>query len=141
MGVLSRTGHVHVRFERALNVRDLARQSLNDAKAERTAVDREIDAIVCIGRLDVSRLRSVGSFSVLRAEKRRRKVSLRGDPLIGVLLELRVDRETTRLVAESTANRLVGELSEAAIGDLELAVHNRVFACALDGRGRIQPAR
>src|SRR5882672_1318796 len=97
-------------FDRALNVRDLVSKSLNDAKPERTAVDCEVDAIVCIGRLDVSRLRRFGSFRFLRGEKRGREEPLGRDPLIRVLLKPGVDRGATWLVLEGPAKRLIGEL-------------------------------
>src|SRR6476646_6452319 len=103
MWILSRAGHVHVRLGGALNIRDLVGQSLNDAKAERAAVDREINAIIRTGRLDVPRRWRVSSFGAHRREQRRRKVSLRGDPLIRILLKLGINGEPAWLVTDGTA--------------------------------------
>src|SRR5215471_6503727 len=125
MWILSRAGHVHVRFDRALNIRDLVGQSLNDAKAERTAVEREINAIVRTGRLDVPSPWRVSSFGT-HCEERRRKVPLRSDPLVPVLLQPGIHGDPARLVAERAAKRLIRELSEAAVVDLKLSIHNRM---------------
>src|SRR5690349_5970993 len=103
MWILRRAGHLHVRFERALNIRDLVGKSLDDAEAERAAVDGEINAIVRTSRLDMPRLWRVGSFAALRREKCRRKVSLRGDPLICILLKPGINGDPARLVTERAA--------------------------------------
>ena len=103
MWILSRAGDVHVRLGGALNIRDLVGQPLNDAKTERAAVDREINAIIRSGRLDVPRLWRVSLFGARPSEQRRRKVSLRRDPLIRILLKLGINGEPAWLVTEGTA--------------------------------------
>ncbi len=87
----------------------------------------------------MSRLRRVGSFHFLRAEKRGREEPLGRDPLIRVLLKPGVDRGATWLVFEGPAKRLIGKLLEPAVVDSEVAIHNRALACTFDRRRRVQP--
>src|SRR5262245_19770554 len=103
MRVLCRTGHADVGFHRSLYVRNLVGKSLDDAKAQRTAVDHEIEAIGGIGRFNMACGRYRRLVGLLCRKESGRKIALGGDPLISVLLELGIDRRTAILIANGAA--------------------------------------
>src|SRR5262245_4357062 len=140
MRVFGGAGQADVRLQRSLYVGNLVGKSLNDAKAERTAVDGEIHAIGNINRFEVPCRRLRGLFGLLRSKESARHIALGRNPLIRILLKPGIDRRATILVANRAAKRIVGELPETAPLDPKFTVDDRPLACPRDRRGGVQTA-
>jgi hypothetical protein len=121
MRIVRRAAHVEVRFECSGDTADCGREPLDETEAERAAVDGHVDAIRRGNRLAVSRR----ALRRTRAERGRRHVAFRRDPLRLVLLQPRIDRQAGPFVARGPAERLIVELAEAAVGHLKIRGHAR----------------